>query len=69
MLDQATRPNPARRTRPSRLYLGQGDTHAERDYVLGTHDDEIYRLGYQHRVWRPRALDAWARARMATARR
>jgi hypothetical protein len=26
--------------------------------VLGTHDDEIYRLGYQHRVWRPRALDA-----------
>lgn len=35
---------------------------AERDYVLGTHDDEIYRLGYQHRVWRPRALDAWARA-------
>jgi SAM-dependent methyltransferase len=37
---------------------------AERDYVLGTHDDEIYRLGYQHRVWRPRALDAWARARI-----
>ena len=28
---------------------------AERDYVLGTHDDEIYRLGFQHRVWRPRA--------------
>jgi SAM-dependent methyltransferase len=37
---------------------------AERDYVLGTHDDEIYRLGYQHRVWRPRALDAWSRARI-----
>ncbi len=37
---------------------------AERDYVLGTHDDEIYRLGFQHRVWRPRALDAWARARI-----
>jgi SAM-dependent methyltransferase len=35
---------------------------ADRDYVLGTHDDEIYRLGYQHRVWRPRALDAWQRA-------
>ncbi len=32
---------------------------ADRDYVLGTHDDEIYRLGFQHRVWRPRALDAW----------
>jgi SAM-dependent methyltransferase len=37
---------------------------AERDYVLGTHDDEIYRLGFQHRVWRPRALDAWARAKI-----
>ena len=37
---------------------------AERDYVLGTHDDEIYRLGLQHRVWRPRELDAWARARI-----
>lgn len=34
----------------------------ERDYVLGTHDEEIERLGLQHRVWRPRALDAWARA-------
>jgi SAM-dependent methyltransferase len=37
---------------------------ADRDYVLGTHDDEIYRLGFQHRVWRPRALDAWTRARI-----
>lgn len=35
---------------------------AERDYVLGTHDDEIYRLGLQHRVWRARVLDAWTRA-------
>jgi SAM-dependent methyltransferase len=34
----------------------------DRDYVLGTHDDEIARLGLQHRVWRPRALDAWQRA-------
>lgn len=33
----------------------------EKDYVLGTHDDEITRLGLQHRVWRPRALDAWRR--------
>ena len=32
------------------------------DYVLGTHDRELVRLGLQHRVWRPRALDAWARA-------
>jgi SAM-dependent methyltransferase len=34
----------------------------ERDYVLGTHDDEIARLGLQHSVWRPRATDAWRRA-------
>ncbi|OLD64388.1 MAG: hypothetical protein AUI47_06215 [Acidobacteria bacterium 13_1_40CM_2_68_5] len=34
----------------------------ERDYVLGTHDEEIDRLGLQHRVWRPRVLDAWRRA-------
>src|SRR5215471_18186843 len=34
----------------------------ERDYILGTHDEEIERLGLQHRVWRPRALDAWRRA-------
>jgi ubiquinone/menaquinone biosynthesis C-methylase UbiE len=35
---------------------------ADRDYVLGTHDDEIARLGLQHTVWRPRALGAWQRA-------
>jgi ubiquinone/menaquinone biosynthesis C-methylase UbiE len=34
----------------------------EKDYVLGTHDDEIARLGLQHSVWRPRASDAWRRA-------
>ena len=38
----------------------QGD--AEKDYVLGTHDAEIQRLGLQHRVWRPRATQAWKRA-------
>src|SRR5262245_16194413 len=34
----------------------------EKDYVLGTHDDEIARLGLQHSVWRPWASDAWRRA-------
>lgn len=34
----------------------------ERDYVLGTHDAELARLGLQHRVWRSRAMDAWRRA-------
>jgi SAM-dependent methyltransferase len=34
------------------------------DYVLGTHDAEISRLGLQHQVWRPHMLDAWTRAGM-----
>jgi SAM-dependent methyltransferase len=34
----------------------------DKDYVLGTHDEEITRLGLQHRVWLPRASDAWRRA-------
>jgi len=34
----------------------------EREYVLGTHDEEIERLGLQHRAWRPQVLDAWRRA-------
>jgi SAM-dependent methyltransferase len=36
--------------------------NTERDYVLGTHDDEIERLGIQHEVWRDRAMAAWRRA-------
>jgi SAM-dependent methyltransferase len=35
---------------------------AERDYVLGTHDAEIERLGLQHRLWRPLMLEGWRRA-------
>jgi SAM-dependent methyltransferase len=34
----------------------------DRDYVLGTHDEELERLGLQHEVWRPRAARAWRRA-------
>jgi len=34
----------------------------DNDYILGTHDEEIARLGLQHRVWRPRVLEAWRRA-------
>jgi SAM-dependent methyltransferase len=40
-------------------------TPADRDYVLGTHDAEVARLGIQHRVWRPRVLDVWRRAGLA----
>jgi SAM-dependent methyltransferase len=35
---------------------------SERDYVLGTHDEEAERLGLQHRIWREPALDAFRRA-------
>jgi len=36
--------------------------NTERDYVLGTHDEELARLGLQHRVWRPMVLDCWRKA-------
>jgi SAM-dependent methyltransferase len=36
--------------------------NTDRDYVLGTHDDEISRLGLQHRVWRSIVLETWRRA-------
>lgn len=35
---------------------------ADRDYVLGTHDDEVARLGLQHRVWRATVLECWQKA-------
>src|SRR5213592_3920699 len=34
----------------------------DRDYVLGTHNEELARLGLQHRVWRPVVLDCWKKA-------
>jgi SAM-dependent methyltransferase len=37
-------------------------TTAGGDYVLGTHDGEVARLGLQHRVWRETMLGAWRRA-------
>jgi SAM-dependent methyltransferase len=41
----------------------------ERDYVLGTHDEEIARLGLQHKVWRQAVLDCWIRAGIASGKR
>jgi len=37
----------------------------DRDYVLATGDDEIARLGLQHRVWRDHAIQGWRRAGFA----
>src|SRR6266480_3051358 len=42
---------------------------ADRDYVLGTHEEELGRLGLQHRVWRPVALDCWQRAGITVGKR
>jgi SAM-dependent methyltransferase len=42
---------------------------SERDYLLGTHDEELERLGLQHRVWRPHVLDCWARAGITIGKR
>lgn len=35
---------------------------SEREYVLGTHDEEISRLGLQHRVWQSEMLACWSKA-------
>lgn len=37
-------------------------SNGEREYVLGTNDAELVRLGYQHRVWAGPTADAWERA-------
>src|SRR5664279_360102 len=34
---------------------------SETDYVLGTNDEELDRLGLQHRVWRPVVTECWQR--------
>ena len=33
----------------------------ETDYILGTHEEEIARLGLQHRVWRNVVTECWRR--------
>ncbi len=38
---------------------------AAKPYVFGTHDAELERLGFQHRVWRSDVTDAWRRAGFA----
>jgi SAM-dependent methyltransferase len=42
---------------------------SDKDYVLGTHDEEIERLGLQHRVWRPTVLACWRKAGIGTGMR
>jgi SAM-dependent methyltransferase len=42
---------------------------AHREYVLGTHEEELARLGLQHRAWRSVALDCWQRAGITIGKR
>ena len=35
------------------------------DYVLGTSEDEVIRLGFQHRIWARESFDLWERAGFA----
>src|SRR5437667_829452 len=41
----------------------------DRHYILGTHEEEISRLGLQHEVWRPVVLDCWKRAGITAGKR
>ncbi|MGE0481128.1 MAG: methyltransferase domain-containing protein [Phycisphaerae bacterium] len=38
------------------------NTEQEQEYVLGTHDAELTRLGLQHRLWSAAAYELWERA-------
>ena len=42
---------------------------ADSDYLLGTHDEELTRLGVQHEVWRPTVLECWRRAGITSGSR
>lgn len=44
-------------------------TTDEREYVLGTGDDELQRLGLQHRLWSDAAHAAWKRADLGPGQR
>lgn len=37
-------------------------TNTDDDYFLGTQDEELARLGLQHRHWKPTVLECWKRA-------
>src|SRR5262250_3403875 len=41
----------------------------ERDYILGTHDAELDRLGLQHRIWSEHAFSLWERAGLRPGQR
>src|SRR5437868_13992169 len=48
---------------------GGGGVMEEREYLLGTDDDELARLGFQHQVWAADAARAWERAGFTVGQR
>ena len=46
-----------------RLKSGRAGEREKCEYVLGTHDEELRRLGFQHQVWIAATATAWERAR------
>ncbi len=51
------------------MFAAMSTAPSETDYVLGTHDDEVARLGLQHRVWRPVVTECWQRVGITTGSR
>ncbi|HZR79199.1 MAG TPA: methyltransferase domain-containing protein [Chthoniobacterales bacterium] len=45
------------------------DSQTSGDYVLGTHDEELRRLGVQHRAWAPVVVECWKNAGIAKGSR
>ena len=41
-------------------------TTIEQEYVLGTHDRELQRLGFQNRLWSPPTIELWRLAGMSS---
>jgi len=57
---------------PERAYASRVSNQAippDPEYVLGTHEGELVRLGLQHQLWSEQAHRAWERARLAPGMR
>ena len=50
------------RTFDFKKHKQQGAMSDDKDYILGTHADELHRLGIQHQVWAKDAQIGWAKA-------
>lgn len=58
-----------RDTTPDATPDAMADARPEQEYVLGTDEDELQRLGFQHQVWAEQTAQLWQRARFAPGQR